>query len=137
MQSIFRVGIKKSIDQFKYAFIRCQFCILTQIIHQLVKRKILLIFGKVLYLWKYTGARGKSGSNDASAEYMAHLRKIMDDAKISYQTAELGKVDVGGGGAIAYILANYGMNVIDSGVGVQNMHAPYTRLSAKWIYMKH
>ena len=83
---------------------------------------------------KYTGARGKSGSNDASAEYMAHLRKILDDAKISYQTAELGKVDVGGGGTIAYILANYGMNVIDSGVGVQNMHAPYEVISKVDLY---
>ncbi len=91
-------------------------------------------FGKGVVLMKYTGARGKSGSNDARAEYRAHLRKILDDAKISYQTAELGKVDVGGGGTIAYILANYGMNVIDSGVGVQNMHAPYEVISKVDLY---
>lgn len=83
---------------------------------------------------KFTGSRGKSGSNDANAEYMAHLRKIMDDMDISYQTAELGKVDVGGGGTIAYILALYGMNVIDSGVPVLNMHAPWEATSKADIY---
>lgn len=83
---------------------------------------------------KFTGSRGKSGSNDANAEYMAHLRKIMDDKKIVYQTAELGKVDVGGGGTIAYILALYGMNVIDSGVPVLNMHAPWEATSKADIY---
>ncbi len=83
---------------------------------------------------KFTGARGKSGSNDANAEYMAHIRKIMDDSKICYQTAELGKVDVGGGGTIAYILALYGMNVIDSGVAVLNMHAPWEATSKADIY---
>lgn len=83
---------------------------------------------------KFTGARGKSGSNDANAEYMAHLRKIMDDKKVVYQTAELGKVDVGGGGTIAYILALYGMNVIDSGVPVLNMHAPWEATSKADIY---
>lgn len=83
---------------------------------------------------KFTGSRGKSGSNDANAEYIAHLRKIMDDKKVVYQTAELGKVDIGGGGTIAYILALYGMNVIDSGVPVLNMHAPWEATSKADIY---
>ncbi|MCR5500113.1 MAG: aminopeptidase [Acetatifactor sp.] len=83
---------------------------------------------------KFTGARGKSGSNDANAEYIAHLRKILDDKKVVWQTAELGKVDQGGGGTIAYILALYGMNVIDSGVAVLNMHAPWECTSKADIY---
>ncbi|MBO5283887.1 MAG: aminopeptidase [Lachnospiraceae bacterium] len=83
---------------------------------------------------KYTGSKGKSGSNDANAEYMAHLRSVMDAHKILWQTAELGKVDVGGGGTIAYILALYGMNVIDSGVPVLNMHAPWEATSKADIY---
>ncbi|MBO5031001.1 MAG: aminopeptidase [Lachnospiraceae bacterium] len=83
---------------------------------------------------KYTGSRGKSGSNDANAEYIAELRRIMDDAGITYQFAELGKVDVGGGGTIAYIMAKYGMNVIDSGVAVLNMHAPYEVSSKADVY---
>ncbi|MDE6914399.1 MAG: aminopeptidase, partial [Lachnospiraceae bacterium] len=83
---------------------------------------------------KFTGSRGKSGSNDANAEYIAALRKIMDDADVKYQFAELGKVDVGGGGTIAYIMANYGMNVIDSGVAVLNMHAPYEGSSKADVY---
>ena len=83
---------------------------------------------------KFTGSRGKSGSNDANAEYIAHLRKILDDRKIVYQTAELGKVDVGGGGTIAYILAQYGMNVIDSGVAVLNMHAPWEATNKADVY---
>lgn len=83
---------------------------------------------------KYTGSRGKSGSNDASAEYIADLRRIMDEAKVTYQFAELGKVDAGGGGTIAYIMAKYGMNVIDSGVAVLNMHAPYEVSSKADIY---
>ena len=83
---------------------------------------------------KYTGSRGKSGSNDANAEYIAALRKVMDDANVSYQFAELGKVDAGGGGTIAYIMAKYGMNVIDSGVAVLNMHAPYEVSSKADIY---
>ena len=74
---------------------------------------------------KFTGARGKSGSNDANAEYIAEIRHIMDEAGVRFQLAELGKVDVGGGGTIAYILALYGMNVIDCGVAVLNMHAPW------------
>ena len=83
---------------------------------------------------KYTGSRGKSGSNDANAEYIAYLRKTMDAAGIRYQTAELGKVDEGGGGTIAYILANLGMEVIDFGVPVLNMHAPWEITSKADIY---
>lgn len=90
--------------------------------------------GKGMVFNKYTGARGKSGSNDASAEYMGRLRRIMDDGKVYYQTSELGKVDAGGGGTIAYILANYGMNVIDSGIAVLNMHAPYEIISKADLY---
>lgn len=91
-------------------------------------------FGKGLVFNKYTGARGKSGSNDANAEYMAKLRNIMDNGNVAFQTAELGKVDQGGGGTIAYILANYGMNVIDSGIAVLNMHAPWEISSKADIY---
>ena len=83
---------------------------------------------------KYTGSRGKSGSNDANAEYLAWLRACMDDADIQYQTSELGKVDEGGGGTIAYILANLGMEVIDFGVAVLNMHAPWEITSKADIY---
>ena len=74
---------------------------------------------------KYTGSRGKSGSNDANPEYMAEIRQVLDEAGVAWQTSELGKVDQGGGGTIAYIMANYGMEVIDCGVAVQNMHAPW------------
>ena len=91
-------------------------------------------FGKGLVFNKYTGARGKSGSNDANAEYVAKLRSIMDKNNVSFQTAELGKVDQGGGGTIAYILANYGMRVIDSGVAVLNMHAPWEIISKVDLY---
>lgn len=83
---------------------------------------------------KFTGARGKSGSNDANAEYMAHLRNLFARESINFQTAELGRVDLGGGGTIAYILALYGMNVIDSGVAVLNMHAPWEATSKADIY---
>ena len=81
-------------------------------------------FGHGLCFNKYTGARGKSSSNDANAEYVGQIRRIMDEAGVSFQTCELGKIDVGGGGTIAFISARYGMNVIDSGVPVLNMHAP-------------
>ncbi|MCM1283681.1 MAG: aminopeptidase [Muribaculaceae bacterium] len=91
-------------------------------------------FGKGLVFNKYTGARGKSGSNDANAEYIAKLRRILDEGDIAFQTAELGKVDQGGGGTIAYILANFGMNVIDSGVAVLNMHAPWEIISKVDLY---
>ena len=83
---------------------------------------------------KFTGSRGKSGSNDANAEYLAHLRDILDAAGVNFQTAELGRVDLGGGGTIAYILALYGMNVIDSGVAVLNMHAPHEATSKADVY---
>ena len=83
---------------------------------------------------KFTGSRGKGGSNDANAEYVGKLRAVMDDSKISYQFAELGKVDVGGGGTIAHIMAKFGMNVIDSGVAVLNMHAPYEVSSKADVY---
>ncbi len=83
---------------------------------------------------KFTGSRGKSGSNDANAEYIAHIRDIYARDDISFQTCELGKVDLGGGGTIAYILALYGMNVIDAGVAVLNMHAPYEATSKADIY---
>lgn len=83
---------------------------------------------------KFTGARGKSGSNDANAEYIAKIRKVMDDARVRFQLAELGKVDIGGGGTIAYILALYGMDVIDCGVAVLNMHAPWEVTSKADIY---
>lgn len=83
---------------------------------------------------KFTGARGKSGSNDANAEYLAHIRQVFEKDKINFQTAELGRVDLGGGGTIAYILALYGMNVIDSGVAVLNMHAPWEATSKADLY---
>lgn len=91
-------------------------------------------FGRGLVINKYTGARGKSGSNDASAEYVAQVRKIFDENGVSWQTSELGKVDQGGGGTIAYILGNYDMKVIDSGVAVLNMHAPWEIISKADLY---
>lgn len=91
-------------------------------------------FGKGMVFNKYTGSRGKSGSNDANAEYVGRLRDIMDRNHVYFQTAELGKVDQGGGGTIAYILANYGMQVIDSGVAVLNMHAPWEIISKADLY---
>jgi aspartyl aminopeptidase len=91
-------------------------------------------FGRGLVINKYTGARGKSGSNDASAEYMAEIRKIFDSNDVSWQTAELGKVDQGGGGTIAYILGNYDMKVIDSGVAVLSMHSPWEIISKVDLY---
>lgn len=99
-----------------------------------MEKKNSAYFGKGLVFNKYTGSRGKSGSNDANPEYIALLRDIMDKNGVSYQTAELGKVDAGGGGTIAYILANYGMQVIDSGVALLNMHAPWEIASKADIY---
>lgn len=90
--------------------------------------------GKGVVFNKYTGARGKSGCNDANPEYIAWLRKIMDENNVNYQTSELGKVDQGGGGTIAYILGNYNMNVIDCGVPVLNMHAPWEVVSKADVY---
>ncbi len=92
------------------------------------------MFGKGPVFNKFTGSRGKSGSNDANAEFIGKLRGILDAAKVRYQTSELGKVDVGGGGTIAYILALYGMNVIDCGVAVLNMHAPHEATSKADVY---
>ena len=91
-------------------------------------------FGKGLVFNKFTGSRGKSGSNDANAEYLAKIRQAMDSQDVSYQFAELGKVDAGGGGTIAYIMANYGMEVIDSGVAVLSMHAPWEATSKADVY---
>ena len=98
------------------------------------EKKNAAFLGNGMVFNKFTGARGKSGSNDANAEYMAHIRGIFEKEKINFQTAELGKVDVGGGGTIAYILALYGMNVIDSGVAVLNMHAPWEATSKADVY---
>lgn len=91
-------------------------------------------FGQGVVFSKYTGARGKSGCNDANAEYVAYLRNLMDENGVSWQTSELGKVDQGGGGTIAYILAQYNMEVIDCGVALQNMHAPWEVASKVDIY---
>ena len=91
-------------------------------------------FGQGVGFCKFTGARGKSGSNDANAEYIAKIRKVLDDANVDFQISELGKVDIGGGGTIAYILANYNVDVIDCGVGVLSMHAPWEVTSKSDIY---
>ncbi len=98
------------------------------------EKKNTCYFGKGLVFNKYTGSRGKGGSNDASAEYMGELRGMFEKDDIAFQTAELGKVDQGGGGTIAYILGNYSMLVIDSGVGVLNMHAPWEIISKVDLY---
>ena len=90
--------------------------------------------GEGLVFNKYTGARGKSGCNDSMPEYYAFIRKTMDEAKVNWQNAELGKVDQGGGGTIAYILGNYNMNVIDAGIPVLNMHAPMEIVSKVDVY---
>ena len=99
-----------------------------------MEKKNSAYFGRGIVFNKYTGARGKSGCNDANAEYMAELRAIMEKHDVSFQTAELGKVDQGGGGTIAYILAEYNMEVIDCGVALQNMHAPWEVASKVDIY---
>ncbi|MBV4423778.1 aminopeptidase [Clostridium tyrobutyricum] len=91
-------------------------------------------FGKGVVFNKYTGARGKSGCNDANPEFIAEIRKVMDDNNVSWQTSELGKVDQGGGGTIAYILAEYNMQVIDCGIALHNMHAPWEVASKADIY---
>lgn len=98
------------------------------------EKKNAAYLGRGIVLNKFTGARGKSGSNDSNAEYVAKVRKIFDDNNIAFQTAELGKVDVGGGGTIAFLAALYGMNVIDSGVAVLSMHAPWEVTSKADIY---
>ncbi|MDK2808668.1 MAG: hypothetical protein PWP24_1405 [Clostridiales bacterium] len=98
------------------------------------EKKNSAFLGRGIVFNKYGGSRGKYSSNDANAEYMADIRKIMDDNEVAFQTAELGKVDQGGGGTIAYILALYGMEVIDSGVAVLNMHAPWEITSKADVY---
>lgn len=98
------------------------------------EKKNTAYFGRGLVLNKYTGSRGKVSTSDANAEYVAKLRKVFDDNEIGFQTAEMGKIDLGGGGTIAYIMANYGMNVIDSGVAVLSMHAPHEVTSKSDIY---
>lgn len=98
------------------------------------EKKNTAFYGHGLVLKKFTGVRGKSGSNDANAEYIAALRNALEKHDVYFQTAELGKVDQGGGGTIAYILANYGMQVIDGGVAVLNMHAPWEIISKVDLY---
>ena len=97
-------------------------------------KKNVAYLGKGMVFNKFTGARGKSGSNDANAEYLGQLRAMMDKHNVHYQLAELGKVDLGGGGTIAYIMSLYGMQVIDSGVGVMSMHAPWEVTSKIDVY---
>lgn len=97
-------------------------------------KKNVAYFGRGMVLNKFTGARGKSGSNDANAEYLADLRRIFNKHDVHYQLAELGRVDLGGGGTIAYIMSLYGMQVIDSGVGVISMHSPWEATSKVDIY---
>ena len=99
-----------------------------------MEKKNSAYFGKGLVFNKYTGARGKVGCNDANPEYIAWLRNILEENDVVYQTAELGKVDQGGGGTIAYILAEYNMEVIDCGVALQNMHAPWEISSKLDVY---
>ena len=101
---------------------------------EVMEKKNSAYLGHGITFNKYTGSRGKSGSNDANPEYIAELRRVMDENKVSFQTAELGKVDAGGGGTIAYILANYNMEVIDCGVPVLNMHSPWEIASKVDIY---
>lgn len=98
------------------------------------EKKNTSFLGRGIVFSKFTGSRGKSGSNDANAEYVAKVRAALEADDVAYQMAELGKVDVGGGGTIAYILANYGMEVIDCGVAVLSMHAPYEATSKIDIY---
>ncbi|MBR4777930.1 MAG: aminopeptidase [Lachnospiraceae bacterium] len=99
-----------------------------------MERKNCAYFGRGMAFSKFTGSRGKSGSNDANPEFIAKLRAALDKNKVFYQMAELGKVDQGGGGTIAYIMAKYNMEVIDSGVAVQNMHAPWEVVSKADVY---
>ena len=104
-----------------------------QIIRKLVPNNQAYLGAGVAIL-KYVGSRGKSGSNDANAEYLAKLRRIMEKEKVQVQCVELGKVDLGGGGTISYILANYGMQVVDFGVPVLNMHSPFEVTSKADVY---
>ncbi|HHY41522.1 MAG TPA: aminopeptidase [Thermoanaerobacterales bacterium] len=101
---------------------------------EVMEKQSSAFFGKGIVFNKYTGARGKSGSNDANPEFIAELRNIMEKHNVVWQMAELGKVDQGGGGTIAYILANYGMEVIDAGIALHNMHAPWEIASKADLY---
>ena len=101
---------------------------------EVMEKKNSAYFGQGMVFNKFTGVRGKYNSNDANPEYMAKIRKVLEDHDVSYQTAELGKVDQGGGGTIAYIMANYNMEGIDSGVAVLNMHAHWEITSKVDIY---
>ena len=98
------------------------------------EKKNTAFLGRGVCFNKYTGSRGKSGSNDANAEYIAQLRRMLDDDGVAYQITEMGRVDLGGGGTIAYMCAKYGMNVIDAGVAVLSMHAPYEVISKVDLY---
>ena len=98
------------------------------------EKKNSAFFGRGVVFNKFTGSRGKSGSNDANAEFVAEVRRVMDDSGVMFQTAELGRVDLGGGGTIAYISAKYGMQVIDSGVAVLSIHAPWEITSKADVY---
>ena len=93
------------------------------------EKKNAAIVGRGVCFNKFTGSRGKGGSNDANAEFMAEVRRVMDENQVDFQTAELGKVDVGGGGTIAYLCSKYGMNCIDAGIAVLSMHAPWEIIS--------
>ena len=101
---------------------------------EVFEKKNTAYFGRGLVLNKYTGSRGKNGTSDANAEYVAKVRNVFDNNHVAFQTAELGKVDQGGGGTIAYVMANKAMSVIDSGVAVLSMHAPYEVTSKSDIY---
>ena len=98
------------------------------------EKKNTAYFGRGLVFNKFTGSRGKNNSNDANAEYIAKVRQVLDNNEVGFQTAEMGRVDLGGGGTIAYIMANYGMEVIDSGVAVLSMHAPWEVTSKADVY---
>lgn len=98
------------------------------------EKKNAAFLGKGICFMKYTGVRGKSGCNDANAEYLAYLRRILDEAGVTYQSSEIGKVDQGGGGTISYILAKYNMEVVDCGIPVLNMHAPWEIASKADIF---
>jgi len=98
------------------------------------EKKNVAYLGKGLVFNKVTGARGKSGANDANAEYIGKIRALMDEQKVNYQMAEMGRVDLGGSGTVSYILAEYAMNVIDCGTAVMNMHAPFEVTSKADVY---
>ena len=97
-------------------------------------KKNVAYLGRGMVFNKFTGARGKSGSNDANAEYLGEIRRMLEKHDVHFQLAELGRVDLGGGGTIAYIMSLYGMQVVDSGVGVLSMHAPWEATSKIDVY---